>query len=67
MSSQSASSRAAPANRRASAASFIATMRRAVQAIWRSHERHSLYEVMLAAGDFDNLPREPGRHSHQAR
>jgi len=33
-----------------------ATIRRLVRVVWRSYERHSLYQVMLAAGREDSLP-----------
>jgi hypothetical protein len=66
MSSQSVSSRVVPANRRPTAASFVASVRRVARVMWRSYERHSLYEVMLAAGDYDGLPREVRHHPKRA-
>lgn len=56
MSSQSASSRAVSTNARPASSSLGATMRRLATVIWRSYERHSLYQVMLAAGCHEDLP-----------
>ncbi|HEV3425481.1 MAG TPA: hypothetical protein VG105_17215 [Paraburkholderia sp.] len=63
MSSQSASSHVVPATARSSGSSLGATIRRLARVVWRSYERHSLYQVMQATGD-DGLKDEfaQGRH-----
>ncbi|SIO53117.1 hypothetical protein SAMN05444168_6464 [Paraburkholderia phenazinium] len=55
MSSRSISSRAVPATTRGPAPSLRATLSRVARLMWRSSERHSLYQVMLAAGHEEGL------------
>lgn len=69
MPSQSASSRAVPATVRPQTASLRATIGRLASLIWRSSERHSLYQVMLATGHDEHSPdalaqplRQTGQH-----
>jgi hypothetical protein len=65
MSSQSASSRVVPASARPASASFGVTIRRLAKSIWRSYERHSLYEVMLKGGYYEGLPDDLERRTRQ--
>ncbi|WP_133894656.1 hypothetical protein [Paraburkholderia sp.] len=55
MSSRSVSSRAVPATSGVGAPSLRATLSRIARLMWRSSERHSLYQVMLAAGHEEGL------------
>lgn len=66
MSSQSASSRVVPANGRPASSSLGASIRRLATVIWRSYERHSLYQVMLAAGCHEDLPADLADRLQQA-
>jgi hypothetical protein len=50
MPSQSVSSRVVPATVGVRAALFRATVSRVARLMWRSSERHGLYQAMLAAG-----------------
>lgn len=65
MSSQSASSRVVHASARPAISSFGVTIRRLAKSIWRSYERHSLYEVMLKGGYYEGLPDDIERRSQQ--
>lgn len=65
MSSQSASSRVVPASARPAVSSFGVTIRRLAKSIWRSYERHSLYEVMLKGGYYEGLPDDLERRTQQ--
>jgi|HubBroStandDraft_2_1064218.scaffolds.fasta_scaffold3370937_1 hypothetical protein len=56
MSSQFVSSRVAPVTAGERASSLRKTISRLARLMWRSSERHSLYQVMLAAGHDEGLP-----------
>ncbi|MGF6241559.1 MULTISPECIES: hypothetical protein [Paraburkholderia] len=69
MSSQSVSSRVVPVTAGVKGSSLRATISRLARLVWRSYERHSLYQVMLAAGHDEALPdtlvhdpRQTGQH-----
>lgn len=69
MSSQFASSRAVAATVRPQATSLRATIGRLANLIWRSSERHSLYQAMLATSHDEHSPdalaqplRQTGQH-----
>ena len=55
MSSQSVSSRVVPVTAGVKGSSLRATISRLARLVWRSYERHSLYQVMLAAGHEEGL------------
>ncbi|MGH8780430.1 hypothetical protein [Paraburkholderia sp.] len=54
MSSQPASSTLVPAH--PARTSFSVTLRRIAREMWRSYQRHSQYQVMLAAGRDHGVP-----------
>ncbi|HEY1998401.1 hypothetical protein [Paraburkholderia sp.] len=56
MSNPSASSHVASSTARAMPLSLRTTIRRIARLMWRSYERHSLYQVMLAAGHDEDAP-----------
>jgi hypothetical protein len=56
MPSRSVPSRAVPATTGVRAPSLRATISRLARLMWRSSERHSLYQVMLAAGHEEGRP-----------
>ncbi|WP_144155504.1 hypothetical protein [Paraburkholderia sp. BCC1885] len=65
MSSQTVSSRIVSATAGARGSSLKATISRLARLMWRSNERHSLYQVMLAAGHQDASTDAPVHDSLQ--